>query len=646
MGKLSSLIRENISVQHSAIGVLGASLSDVFVEEPVSLDVFVRDSRYLNNPVLSDIQYDAVRHIERVYYPNLYPLMALEFDSEYWAKSVRMINYANLLFAKGSGKDHVCRISCLRVAYLLLCLRSPQSYFQLASQDTIHLLNIASSSRQATEAFFKPMTEVVKRGWFKDRCEPKQNEIMYDKNVTAISGHSDAESQEGLNPLIGVADEIDAFRSKDELKSNRGKQMREPSRSAEAILNMLEGSASTRFPQTFKNVRLSYPRYQGSKIMLLHDEALADIKVKGDRSTHYASGPYCTWEVNPRYFKFEMISIPQTDVLVPNLPAIINQYEKDAGAAKGIFECRPSYAVDSYFRNHAAIRQCMSEEVTVTQAISVGYSLESLKSSITNEINDVWEVVYAFHPNFKPVEGARYCIHADMAQNGDKAGLAMSHVVSYEDVTAKVLNEDLTEDEVTYRKPILKTDFVIYYEADLTVSPQREIQIRWARQLIFELKKRGFNIARSSYDGFQSLESLQILESHGISVKKVSLDRDDEGWKTLRDVMYEGRIKMPYISLLFRELIGLGRFNGKIDHPSGTGSKDLADALAGSVLGAIEVGGIEEVTDELGHFPEVITNDPYSNEGFVLPSDYGLGESLLPIGFDISWNAFSSDNIF
>ena len=39
----------------------------------------------------------------------------------------------------------VCRVASLRVAYLLLCLKSPQKYYAMPEDDSIHLLNIAAN---------------------------------------------------------------------------------------------------------------------------------------------------------------------------------------------------------------------------------------------------------------------------------------------------------------------------------------------------------------------------------------------------------------------------------------------------------------------------------------------------------------------
>jgi hypothetical protein len=78
----------------------GTDLSRIFAEEPVSLDVFVRDRKFLGNPPLSEVQYDAVRHIERVYYADLYPAMAQEFGGDYWNQPCRMVNFVTLQWGK------------------------------------------------------------------------------------------------------------------------------------------------------------------------------------------------------------------------------------------------------------------------------------------------------------------------------------------------------------------------------------------------------------------------------------------------------------------------------------------------------------------------------------------------------------------
>ena len=313
----------------------GQSTDRVFEEWPVTLTEFVTGANYLANPRLSDIQYEAVLHAERVYNPETYTYLAthphvpLELRT-YWAQPVRPVNFLDLEWGKGSGKDHVSRIAVLRVCYLLLCLRSPQDYYEMPPQDSIHVLNVASNSKQAQRAFFGPLRKAVTREgcWFQTRgvevvertvrrgrppSKRAQGEaatalldvIRFGKGVEAVSGHSDADSQEGLNLILGVADEIDAFKTSGELERAGGRRTaRESSSTAEAILSMLQTSASTRFA-TYKNIRISWPRYLGSKIQELIKEGKEDNERYGTdpvtgQSRHYVSGPYATWNVNPR----------------------------------------------------------------------------------------------------------------------------------------------------------------------------------------------------------------------------------------------------------------------------------------------------------------------------------------------------------
>lgn len=553
------------------------SLSRIFEEEPVSLDIFIKDKKFLGlgNINLSFEQSNAVRHIERIYYPALYPRMAEEFDNSYWGDPIPMRNLITLQWGKGSGKDAVARWASLRVAYLLLCLKSPQEYFEMPDNDSIHLLNIAANSAQAHRAFFKPMTKAVERGWFKDKSETKEGVIQYDKGVEAVSGHSDAESQEGLNLMLGVADEIDAFRSKDEMVG-QGKRAREASTSAESILEMLKTSASTRFPETYKRVAISYPRYLGSTIQRLTAEGVASNKRYGEKSQHFVSGPFATWDINPR---------------VKGKHQYQEDYDQDPEAAAGKYECKPSRSTDAYFRHTEIFKQAVT---SVEQPIKVDYRITEVRSPTTGKTTSGWEPVFIFADDFRPIEGARYAMHGDLAIKGDRAGIAMSHIVKYEERSDLVETADGEHVTMTNVVPIIKNDFTICFEADISAKPHaREIQIRWARMLAFELIKRGFLISRFTFDGFQSSDTIQILTRHGIESMRVSCDINDNVWKNLKDVASEGRLQMPFEQLLMNELSALSRINNKVDHPPG-GSKDLADAFAASIQGAIETGGEED----------------------------------------------------
>jgi hypothetical protein len=591
-------------------------LRDIFEEIPVDLNTFISDPRYLNEHwELSEIQWEAVRMIERVYFPETYELLAQHGGpyAEYWGVDLDVKNLIVLQWGKGSGKDLVCQIASLRVAYLLLCLKSPQEYFDLPTVASIHLLNIAVNAAQAERAFFDPVRRAVRRegSWFYTRSRVSRETIIYDKNVLAISGHSDAESQEGLNILLGVADEIDAFREREEMVGLAGKK-RESSTSAESILKMIEGSAASRFPRTYKRVAISYPRYIGSTIQKLTAQARASIAKRGKASNHYASGPHTTWEVNPR------INGPED---------FAEKYAEDPVEAASMYECKPARAVDGYFKNMAAIRAGVTH---MNQPITVEYVLKKVVSRETGIPVEIWDVDFHFDDNFKPKQGARYAMHGDLALTGDRAGIAMSHVEHYLDTSLNELDEEGGVAEKHVRVPVLRNDFTIAFESSKATTPPREIQIRWAKKLAFALIDRGFLIVMFSFDQFQSADMMQQLNDHGIETDRISADINDNPYKTLRDVAYDYRLTLPYSALLFEELERLNRSGKKIDHPPG-GSKDLADALACSLVGAIGAMGEETVDGK-----EVSTSEEKFAVGQALAPLAGMGntnmQNMMPLG--------------
>lgn len=512
----------------------------------------------------------------------------------------------------------------MRVCYLLLCLKSPQAYYQMPEQDSIHVLNVASSSKQAQRAFFAPMRRAVQRPgcWFqragvdildaaerqrragtRERTTTLLDTIRFEHNIEAVSGHSDADSQEGLNLILGIADEIDAFRSAAELARNAGPKQRESSSSAEAILDMIRTSATTRFPECFKNVHISYPRYLGSTIQQLVAKGRTDNEARGDKSRYYVSGPLATWEANPR---------------ISGKEAFAEDYEKDPAMAEAKYECKPRRAINPYFANEEAIRDCLTEYAQ--QPLSVDYVREGAS----------WKPVYVFSPECFPVKGALYAMHADLAASGDRAGVTLAHVKRWQDHALTGYDEDGLEIKVSERRPVVKVDFTISYESNAGAKPPMEIQIRWARMLCLELRRMGFPVVFFSFDQWQSKDSMQILESHGIETDRFSTDVSEEGWRTLRDVMYEGRLEMPARELTVTELLGLSRLpNGKIDH-LGDSSKDEADSLAGAVVGALRIGGQEDASGRRAYPGQTSFYGPAAE----IPFPAGMPAALSVLGPD------------
>lgn len=602
-------------------------LDDIFAEQFPPLDRFIGDKQFMDMDsaglYLGPIQFDFLKHMEQILLPQTYVELV-----RYWGVEYAPVRYVNELigcWGKGSGKDMSVQYGFARAANILLSMKSPHVYYGIPSHTIIHMMNVAASAPQAHGVFFKPLrTLLVNSPWYADKFLGKPpgeqaGEIRFKKQIELISGHSDAETLEGKNLIVAVADEISAF----PLAANATSSKTAASRTAEGLVDMLQSSATTRFPDNFKLVQISYPRAKGDAILKALEEAKKEELEDGEDSRFYASGPFKTWDVNPKFDKIERVKVAGVPDPIPNYKKIVKDYKNNIAYAKAKYECDPDAAMNRYFKDDAAIFASFAENRLVppiTFSYRVGIDQQN------DEKVEQWQCDFAFSPDFLPAIGAVYAIHGDMAITGDRAGVAMSHVTGYRWVKDQKSGLDMAVPEV-------QVDFCNYWEADnAAVNPSndeflaREVQLRWFRKLVLALADRGFAIGRVSMDGFQSVDSLQILEARGFVTEKYSLDRTPEGYKTLRDVMYEGRLSGYYDSILVNEIAALNQYpNGKIDHLPG-GSKDLSDAVAGSVVGAILCGGEEvdlvDATEAIQSLPEPDMSGEFGGWGHA-PESFG-----------------------
>ena len=119
--------------------------------------------------------------------------------------------------------------------------------------------------------------------------------------------------------------------------------------------------------------------------------------------------------------------------------------------------------------------------------------------------------------------------------------------------------------------------------------------------MIFELRGRGFRIDRVTYDGWQSVDSIQILQKAGFKCETLSMDRDTKAYDTLKEKIYAGKVKCYRYEPFLQEMRRLELKEGvKVDHPPHIGSKDVTDAVAGAVFMTVQrAGKLREATAEI-----------------------------------------------
>jgi hypothetical protein len=159
------------------------------------------------------------------------------------------------------------------------------------------------------------------------------------------------------------------------------------------------------------------------------------------------------------------------------------------------------------------------------------------------------------------------------------------------------------------RLPVINVDLIHSWKAE----PGKEINFASVRQLIVDLCRR-FNVALVTFDRWQSIEMIQSLKAQGINADFHSVKKTD--YDTLMTSIYDTRLRGYWNHVLVEEeLLKLRLFsNNKIDHPN-AGSKDLADALAGSVFNSVQNMGVEQEVEI-----EILGIDAPDGEDF---EDYG-----------------------
>lgn len=165
-------------------------------------------------------------------------------------------------------------------------------------------------------------------------------------------------------------------------------------------------------------------------------------------------------------------------------------------------------------------------------------------------------------------------VHIDLGLRHDKAGIAMSHLAGFVEITR---HDVVSGGQYRIREPIIYTDFII----PISPTPGSEVPIYKIKNFLIELSTK-VPLALVTADGYQSENLKQDLILAGIASKILSVDRTRNPYDKLKNAILEGRYNGVRLDLFQQELIGLVDDGKKIDHPK-KGSKDCSDAVAGTV---------------------------------------------------------------
>lgn len=527
-----------------------------FIENPVDAKTFVEGEDYLGQPPLSDIQYDIVRAMSQIYKKeDLVKLMGQEEGSRYYNKYTK--NEIILQLGKGSGKDFTSTVAVAYIVYKLLCLKDPARYYGKPSGDAIDIINVAINAQQAKNVFFKGFKSKIERSpWFAGKYYAKMDSIDFDKSITVYSGHSERESHEGLNLLVAVLDEISGFASETSSGNEQGK-------TADNIYKAFRGTVDSRFPDLGKVVLLSFPRYPGDFISTKYEDCILEKEIV-TRNHRFIINPDLPEDNDGNILDIEWDEEHILSYKYPNVFALkrptweVNPtrsiedfklaFYTDMGDAMMRFLCIPKYASDAFFKQRDKVQACMTGRNPV----------DNFKR---------------FDPGFKPDPDKKYYVHADLAQKHDKCAVAIAHVEKWVNIQVVKDYEQVV--------PFIVVDAVAWWEPRI----EGPVDLSEVKQWIQNLRRIGFDIGMVSFDRWQSFDIQNELKAVGMRTETVSVAK--KHYEDMAMLLYEERLVMPAIDLLFEELTELKIMNNnKVDHPRKK-SKDLADAVCGAVFGAI-----------------------------------------------------------
>ena len=472
-------------------------------------------------------------------------------------------NLAVLSGGIGAGKTRIAEAFLHYTLYYLLCHANPPRAIGLPASAIINIALFNVKLEKAKKVMFKRLSRYIRATpWFKEKYPPNpqlKNSLDWtylDRSIIVSPYSSTVASAISEDMWIAVLDEANFWTASSEtdliddvyFALRRRMRSRFETESASNWLIMLVSSASD------------------DRAFTDRMEPEADYVLKSTK-----------WDAKGITFANEkkfFIVIPKNSA-----PYILQNEESHIPGAARVLK------VPERFRNEAEadISNFLRENYGIGVKTAKRLYGEWLRDVLWDDpIKDEFLIdpdVFPPMPRMLDHDANRY-IHVDLAVTNDWCAIACGFV---EDTQWKEIEEGLME-----LIPHIYYDFVIrWHSYDRNV----ELPIEKIRELILEIAK-SYSIVSVTYDGWQSKDSIQLLNKKGIPAAYLSVDRTPDPHQYLKRLLYEKRISAPRSENLIRELENLivDEKSGKVDHPSKfskheKGTKDMADAMAGVAWG-------------------------------------------------------------
>jgi hypothetical protein len=489
----------------------------------------------------------------------------------------------------GIGKTTIASIVLPYLCHWVLCLKNPQDFFDLLPGSRIAFMQMSTSEDQAKEVLFGDIKARIKYSpWFRDNfpIDPTfKNQIRFEGDIWILPGDSSETTFEGYNILGGIVDEMDSHK----VTPNRDY--------AQAGYETIHARITSRFQERGFVLLIGQ--------MKKSDGFAARMLAEYDRDDHAYTARLTIWEslgwkkfLKPDGTRDSFWYDTKRKQIVPT--AVAEEIKTD-----NLMEVPSVYRTDFENNPEKALRDLAGIPPAVGDPfISLAHKIEDARDRWCARNPGYTTPVLPdgrIEPWFKAKDSLKRVVHIDIgySSNGDAAGLSMGHVREVLDIDGE-------------KKPYIVIDFMMRWKA----PAGGEVMIADLRRMVYYLKDElGFKIKKVTYDGFESQDSIQQLRKRRYEAERVSMDRSMLPYSDLRDAIYEDRIEFPRymaflkrgdakpIEIVYKELSELEDKGTKIDHPA-TGSKDVADTLAGVVYTLMGDRAYRRGVTDLGSFRE------------------------------------------
>ena len=513
----------------------------------------------------------------------------------------------------GYGKTTFMSFAICRLLYELSCLRSPQLCYGLSPGSGIAIALVSVNLFVANKVMLEAVTDKLALSQYFLEHFPhtgKKDELKFPSNISVyISSTGALHRLLGLN-VVGAAIDEANFMNRNKAVKGGSKRKLSSYDDAERLYGGIVRRIKSRFLKSAPDlpgctILTSSANLSGGFLERRLDESKND-------PTLFARD-YATWDVKPQqnfcglrfkvavgngHIRSKIFSESEledgktlafyesNDCRILDVPIEYkNDFDRDLEMSIRDIAGVSTFAISAFIQRVEKIDDAIDftrEHPCTTMAWKMDepFSIVWEKISVQKErtLKGMYKEVY-FAPRYRPDVG-RF-IHIDTSLSGDSTGFAMGYI----DRHVEVVRRDSEGNEYNDLAPYIVIEFVL----EIIPPDGDQIFLADVRRLVYEIQDHGFHIAGFSCDSYQSADTLQQIKQRGVrNVEVSSLDRSTEGYDFLKSALYEDRISFYDYPNLINELRSLEYVaeRGKVDHPV-AGSKDLADAVAGVVLGLI-----------------------------------------------------------